>query len=94
MQFNLDLALLVDQVVNHSCSANERGQYCATVQLENVNNDVCIVNVVVQYACNYVSYFYIAQHVSPAAKAVQSCTQYFLSVVSDCGCLCIELDCY
>ena len=44
IQLNLDVTLLVDQVVDFSCATNERGQYCAIAQLENVN-DVCVITI-------------------------------------------------
>lgn len=44
LQSNLDHTLLLDQLVNYSCSANWLGQYCASAQLESLNTDVCIHN--------------------------------------------------
>ena len=36
----IDAALLVDQIVTYACATNERGEFCAIAQVDNLN-DVC-----------------------------------------------------
>lgn len=65
MQLNLDVSLLVDQVVDYSCATNERGQYCAIAQLDDVT-DVCIMLMKQSRSLDEDEYIYICCLFSPS----------------------------